>query len=56
MTIEYQQLFKEGLQLLMATDIAKGDTTRLPQIMETLAKLEDPNVDAFSFGASNEPT
>lgn len=37
---EYRKLFQDGLELLMATDLAKGRTDRIPDIMTTLGEME----------------
>jgi hypothetical protein len=47
MAVEYRQLFKEGVEMLMATDLAKGRTDRIPDMMNYLGKLADPD---FKFG------
>ena len=44
---EYRKLFQEGLEMLMATDLAKGRTDLIPEIMKTLGKLTQPE---FQFG------
>ena len=44
---EYRELFKEGLQLVMAQDMAKGRTDRLPKCMLYLGMLER---EEFKFG------
>jgi hypothetical protein len=44
---EYRQLFKDGLEMLMATDLAKGRMDRIPDMMNYLGKLADPD---FKFG------
>ena len=44
---EYRKLFQDGLELLMATDLAKGNMDRIPDIMKTLGELADPD---YRFG------